>query len=120
MRLRWGIGRGVGWCDMVRPPRLVSYACLYTTRADLQERSRHMQAAQHSTRLHCRLLPQSPIEPNTGGRVRLSKSDTTGRHFVADMESWQKCRSRCHRDESAQQFQYRRSDHPGSNHRGGS
>ena len=25
------LGCGVGWCDMVRPPRLVSYACLYTT-----------------------------------------------------------------------------------------
>ena len=87
---------------------------IWATRADLQERSRHMQAAQHSTRLHCRLLSLSPIEPNTGGRVRLSKSETTGRHFVADMESWQRCRSRCHRGESAQQFQYRRSDHPGS------
>ena len=74
----------------------------------------------NTTRLHCRLLSQSPIEPNTGGRVRLSKSDTTGRHFVANMESWKRCRSRCHRGESAQQFQYRRSDHPGSNHRGGS
>ena len=30
MRLEWCTGRGVGR-GMVRPPRLVSYACLYTT-----------------------------------------------------------------------------------------